>query len=91
VFTKIKRFLRAIEQADARRLARWEAEKRKSSMPKCPFCHHREYTVVRPATLVNSRIKTARVRMGVRCNNCGMRMTASRPHYSTRWTFWESD
>ena len=74
------------------RLKAAEVEQRKrSSLPKCPFCNEREFMVVRAPTLVNSRIKSARVRMGVRCNNCGMRMTASRHHYSTRWTFWESD
>lgn len=58
-------------------------------LPRCPFCRHddRQFGITGSATLVNSRINTARVKMAVRCLNCGMYMTAQRPPYNTNWTF----
>ena len=68
-------------------LVAW-AEHRRHILPDCPFCKANDFKIVRPATLTNSRIQMANVRMGVQCQNCKIVMTASRQPDSSRWTFW---
>jgi len=60
------------------------------NLPRCPFCNaHRRSLRWGSHRLVNSRYRSARVIMGVRCTECGATMTATRKPWSKGWSYYD--
>jgi len=79
--------LRSLALAYRRRY--WD--EREVKFPKCPFCGHQEFRLVRPMSVSNSRFSSEpRVRVGLTCVNCGARVTGTRSFTKNNWTYFDT-